>query len=80
MYLNGGEKILNANETADLVSRSGSDGGNYINVNFSPSYNIQGGDTANIRAVLQEHDQDMYDQVKSIMEEINTDRMRTSYV
>lgn len=79
MYLNGGEKILNANETANLVSRSASDGGNYVTVNFSPSYNIQGGDAANIRAVLQEHDQNMYDQVQLIMEEINTDRMRTSY-
>lgn len=77
VYMHGGEKVLTAHETVDALSGSG--GGNVIELNFAPVYNVTGGDAGTIRAVLEDQDQNLYDNVRSIMEEVMTDRMRTTY-
>lgn len=77
VYMHGGEKVLTANETVDALSGSG--GGNVIELNFAPVYNVTGGDAGTIRAALEDQNQNLYDNVKSIMEEVMTDRMRTTY-
>lgn len=77
VYMHGGEKVLTAHETVDALSGSG--GGNVVSLNFAPVYNVTGGDAGAIRAALEDQNQNLYDNVRSIMEEVMTDRMRTSY-
>ena len=80
VMMQGGEKVLTAHETATALSAASAGyGGNVISVNFSPTYNVSGGNAAEVRAVLNEHSASMRDQVQAIMEDIVTDRMRVSY-
>ena len=78
VYMNGGEKVLTANETVNALSAAGG-GGNNVDVNFSPSFNVSGGNASEIRAILEEQSQNMRDQITEIMEDIVTDRMRVAY-
>ena len=81
VMMHGGEKVLTANETVNALSGAGSgDGGRHIEVQFSPVFNVNGGDAEGIRAVLEEQTQNMREQIASVMEDIMTDRMRLSYV
>lgn len=81
VMMHGGEKVLTANETVNALSSAGSgDGGRHIEVQFSPVFNVNGGDAEGIRAVLEEQTQNMREQIASVMEDIMTDRMRLSYV
>lgn len=80
VYMNGGEKVLTAHETANVLSSTGNNSnGNVIEVSFAPVYNVRGGDSADIKAVLEAQSQNLYDQVKSIMEEVTIDRTRTAF-
>ena len=79
VMMNGGEKVLTAHETVNALSGSGSDGGKSVQVTFSPVYNVNGGNAADIRAVLEQQSENLYDQVRNIMEDVFTDRRRTAY-
>ena len=79
VMMNGGEKVLTANETVNALSGA-SGGGTTVSVNFSPSYNVSGSqNAAELKAVLEEQSANMRDQIAEIMEDIYTDKMRTSY-
>jgi DNA-directed RNA polymerase subunit F len=79
VMMHGGEKVLTAHETVNALSGSGSDGGKSVQVTFSPVYNVNGGNAADIRAVLEQQSENLYDQVRNIMEDVFTDRRRTAY-
>ena len=81
VMMHGGEKVLTAHETVNALSGAGSgEGGRHIEVQFSPVFNVNGGDTAQIRAVMMEEEQRLRAQIISVMEDVITDRMRMSYV
>jgi TP901 family phage tail tape measure protein len=80
VYMNGGEKVLTAHETVNALSAAGSGSDNVVYVNFSPSYNVNGGGSAaEIRAVLEEQSANIRDQITEIMEDIVTDKKRVAY-
>ena len=80
VMMNGGEKVLTANETVNALSGSGSDGGKVIEVSFSPVYNVSGsGNAGEIRSMLEAQAQSLRDQVENIMDEVLSDRKRTAY-
>ena len=80
VMMNGGEKVLTANETVNALSGSGSDGGKVIEVSFSPVYNVSGsGNAGEIRSILEAQAQSLRDQVENIMDEVLSDRKRTAY-
>ena len=88
VYLNGGEKILDAGETQQVMSsnaisaesgRSGESGGGVV-IEFKPQYNITGSMNADeLYAVLEEHDANMRGQLEDILHDIETDKYRRSY-
>ena len=81
VMMNGGEKVLTAHETVNALSGSGGgDGIGRIEVQFSPVFNVNGGDAAGIRAAIEEQTQNMREQIIGVMEDVLTDRMRLSYV
>ena len=80
VMMNGGEKVLTANETVNALSGGSGEGSNIIEVQFSPVFNVSGGENASeIRAMLQEQSQSLRDQVEDIMDEVLSDRRRTAY-
>ena len=80
VMMNGGEKVLTANETVNALSGGSGEGSNIIEVQFSPVFNVSGGGNASeIRAMLQEQSQSLRDQVEDIMDEVLSDRRRTAY-
>ncbi len=88
VYLNGGEKILDAGETQQVMSsnaisaesgRSGESGGGVV-IEFKPQYNITGSMNADeLYAVLEEHDANMRGQLEDILQDIDTDKYRREY-
>ena len=79
VYMQGGEKVLTAPETVDALSGYGGGGGDVIQVSFAPSYVVSGSNASEVRQVLEEQSANLRDEVRSIMEDIVTDRMRTAY-
>ena len=79
VYMGGGEKILTAHETVNAISGATRSDGNVIEVQFSPVYNVSGGNAAEVRAMLDEQSQDLREQIERVMEEVVTDKMRTAY-
>jgi len=79
VYMGGGEKVLTAHETVNALSRSSGSDSNVIEVQFSPVYNVSGGNAAEIRAMLETQTQDLRSQIEGIMEDVLTDRRRTAY-
>ena len=77
--MQGGEKVLTAPETVDALSGYGGGGGDVIQVSFAPSYVVSGSNASEVRQVLEEQSANLRDEVRSIMEDIVTDRMRTAY-
>lgn len=89
VYLNGGEKILNAQDTqramdamsiqpVNAMSASGS-GGQY-SIEYKPQYNISGSMNADeLQRVLDEHDAGMRDRLEEMMDDIENDRNRRRY-
>lgn len=88
VYLNGGEKILDAGETQQVMSSnaisaesggSGGSGGGVV-IEFKPQYNITGSMNADeLYAVLEEHDANMRGQLEDILHDIDTDKYRREY-
>lgn len=83
VYMQGGEKVLNAHETVNALSGMNQNGdsgsGKVIEVSFAPVYNVSGENAAQIRSMLAAQTQDLRDQVESVMEDLLTDRKRTAY-
>ena len=81
VMMQGGEKVLTNTETVNALSGASGGGSNSIEVQFSPVFNVSGSqNAAELRAVLQEQSESLRDQVESIMDEVLSDRKRTSYV
>lgn len=83
VYMQGGEKVLTAHETVNALSGMNQNGdsgsGKVIEVSFAPVYNVSGDNAAQIRSMLAAQTQDLRDQVESVMEDLLTDRKRTTY-
>lgn len=79
VYMGGGEKVLTAHETVNALSGAAKSDSNIIEVQFSPVYNVSGGNAAEIRAMLETQTQDLRSQIEGIMEDVLTDRRRTAY-
>ncbi len=92
VWFNGGEKVMNAQETAayqrehavsaepvSALPVSGGGAGPHIEV--KPVYNLSGGmDTDEIRGLLDEHTGAIRDMVIDTIEELEIDRERSAYV
>lgn len=80
VYMNGGEKVLTANETVNAISGASGDGGSVIEVQFSPVFNVSGGgNVSEIRSMLEDQSASLREQVESIMEDVLSDKRRTAY-
>ena len=82
MHLQGGEQILNAQESrtvsADYAASSGGSGG--YTIEYKPQYTINGSMNADdLYAVLEEHDQQMRGQLEDLINDIAEDRARRAY-
>ena len=89
VYLHGGERILDAQETQrtmDAMSAqpvnamSVSDGGGQYSIEYKPQYNISGSMNADeLQDVLDRHDAEMRDRLEEMMDDIENDRTRRRY-
>lgn len=89
VYLHGGERILDAQETqrtmdamslqpVNAMSASGS-GGQY-SIEYKPQYNISGSMNAEeLQDVLDRHDAGMRDRLEEMLDDIENDRTRRKY-
>ena len=90
--LRGGERILNADDTARAMDnsyesaepvnaiQSAGTGNNVYTIDFKPQYNITGSMNADqLQAVLESHTQDMRSQIEDILDDIDNDRSRRRY-
>ena len=89
VYLHGGERILDAQETqrtmdamsiqpVNAMSTSGS-GGQY-SIEYKPQYNISGSINADeLQDVLDRHDAGMRDRLEEMLDDIENDRTRRKY-
>ena len=90
--LRGGERILNADDTARAMDnsyesaepvnaiQSAGTGNNVYTIDFKPQYNITGSMNADqLQAVLESHTQDMRSQIEDILDDIDNDRGRRRY-
>ena len=85
-WFNGGETVWDANETRDFLQAMQRDpleavqapsGGATIQVSFAPQYNLSGAsDSAEIRAMLAEHDEEMKRQIREMLAEEAEDMVR----
>ena len=85
-WFNGGETVWDANETRDFLQAmqrdpleavQASSGGATIQVSFAPQYNLSGAsDSAEIRAMLAEHDEEMKRQIREMLAEEAEDMVR----
>lgn len=89
VFFNGGEKVLNAQETAayqrehalqaEPVSSS-APGGNGPHIEIKPVYNLSGNmDADQIRAILDAHTEELREMVRDTMDEVESDRERSVY-
>lgn len=80
VMMNGGEKVLTANETVNALSGASGGGGEVIELQFAPVFNVSGGENAGqIRSMLEAQAKNLRDQVENIMDEVLSDRKRTAY-
>ena len=79
VMMRGGERVLNAQETAAIYHPGAGDGGGYT-VSFSPVYTINGSMAPEeLEEVLREHDENLKAQLEELLEEIAADRARRAY-
>ena len=85
-WFNGGETVGDASQTRDFLQAmqrdpleavQASSGGATIQVSFAPQYNLSGAsDSAEIRAMLAEHDEEMKRQIREMLAEEAEDMVR----
>ena len=85
VYMRGGERVLNAQQTAALQAQSAipaalpGDSGGYI-IYFSPEYQLSGGSNiADIQAMLAEHDEGLMSQLEALIDRLEAERARKAY-
>ncbi len=85
VYMRGGERVLNAQQTAALQAQSAipaalpGDSGGYI-IYFSPEYHLSGASNiADIQAILAEHDEGLMSQLETLITRLEAERARRSY-
>jgi SLT domain-containing protein len=92
VYLNGGEKIMDASETQRTMDKltpnaepvtalqSSGNGGNVYSIDFKPQFNLSGSsNTEELRAMLEEQTENMRGQLEEMLDEIENDRTRRKY-
>lgn len=77
VYFTGGEKVISHTKAVEMLHDG--DRQQIINVTLAPSYQISGGSTENIRAILEEHDRQLPQKVTAILREAERDAVRRSY-
>lgn len=77
VMLNGGEKVIPAPQTAEMLRSHPVQSGPTIN--FAPSYQISGGNAAEIRAILEEHDRSLRGQIVGVLRDVQRNQERTVY-
>ena len=90
IWFNGGEVVWNARETSEFMkameaepvaATSGSYGDAYVHLTYAPQYNLSGvSDTAEIRAMLAEYDEEMKQQIREMLAEESENAARRAYV
>lgn len=90
IWFNGGEVVWNARETSEFMkameaepvaATSGSYGDAYVHLTYAPQYNLSGvSDTAEIRAMLAEYDEEMKRQIREMLAEESENAARRAYV
>lgn len=76
-FFRGGEKVVNARETADILSGGGD---TVYELTLSPSYQISGtNDPEELRRILEEHDGQLLDKVSDMLYEREADAVRRRY-
>lgn len=85
VYMRGGERVLNAQQTAALQAQSAipaalpGDSGGYI-IYFSPEYQLSGASNiADIQAMLAEHDEGLMSQLETLIARLDAERARRAY-
>ena len=87
VYMNGGENVVDADRTADLLSGKGGEtvnatpamagGGSNYTVTFAPQYNVGAGVGADeVRAVLEEQSGNLREELEALLAEITEDENR----
>lgn len=80
VYMNGGETVLNARQTAAVMAYGGRGSGGSTTITLSPSYTISGSANAEeIEAVLRAHDEGLRDMVLEVIDEAREDSARRDY-
>lgn len=86
VYMRGGERVLNAQQTAALQAQSAipaalpGDSGGFV-IYFSPEYQLSGtSNIADIQAMLAEHDEGLMSQLERLISRLEAERARKSYV
>lgn len=77
VMMNGGEKVIPAPQTAEMLRSHPVQSG--PTVNFAPSYQISGGNAAEIRAMLEEHDRSLRGQIVGVLRDVQRNQERTVY-
>ena len=90
IWFNGGEAVWNARETNEYLNAmkkepvpvtSGSYGDTSVHLTYAPQYHLSGAsDTAEIRAMLAERDEEMKQQIREMLAEESVDAARRAYV
>lgn len=85
VYMRGGERVLNAQQTAALQAQSAipaalpGDVGGFV-IYFSPEYQLSGASNiADIQAILTEHDEGLMSQLEALITRLEAERARRSY-
>lgn len=94
VWFNGGESVATAEETEAIMRESNlsaqpltatqsdyrSSDGSVIHIDFSPQYSIGSNTNGDeLRSILQEHDENLRDQIENILADIEDDRVRSVY-
>lgn len=85
-WFNGGESVWDATQTRDflramqsepVMPRSPASHSSSVQISFAPVYNLSGAsNTAEVRAILAEHDQEMKRQIRDMLAEEMEDQVR----
>lgn len=84
VYFNGGETVLDAQETRDALSAeptnalSSSSGSNYV-IEINPQYNFNGSDAGSFGDLMDRNNEALRDTVEQILADIEDDRVRSAY-
>lgn len=77
VYMQGGEKVLTANETVRALSPDYGSSSRSVEVNYAPVYQFSGGMTSDdVQKVFEEHSRSMREEIENILNDIEEDEGR----